>query len=102
DCKKLPQDETPMKDLIAYGVKFKESPQLRLLIEHPVHRELLFFRDCHKMRDYNGPGRYFHAQNICNTLWRQRGKEQFQWHEWMEGMMEEYCETDEVLVTGPA
>lgn len=67
-----------------------------------ITRELLFFKIAGYVEGYEGPGRYHHAVNAANAIWRQKGKEEFVWHPWMEEDLRAYCESDEVIITGPA
>lgn len=87
-----------------YGeiAELPDTPQIQGLLKEPLSRELLFFRYCDKFTGYEGEGRAFHGMAAADLLWRKKGEEQFEWHPWLVTAFKEYCETDEVLVTGPA
>jgi hypothetical protein len=68
-----------------------------------IRRELLFFKIAGKVEGYDGAGRYYHCRLLCDLLWRHtKDHESFQWHPTLEESLEEYCRTDEVILTGPA
>jgi hypothetical protein len=95
--------ETPYGDIPA----IPDNPATRTAMaakSYPalIARELLFFKVCDGIPGYEGPGRFAHATTLCNALWRQKGHEVFKWHPWLEDTLEEYCRTNEVIVTGPA
>lgn len=104
---------SPKQPISAYGLETLELPdQLKLILQNPLTKELWFFKSCQFFTDktgyksaYNGPGSYGHAVNAANMIWRQPGKELFQWHPDLETCLEEYCsvvDRGETLITGPA
>lgn len=103
----MPSKKEP---LVRYGIECPKG--MEPVFSHPVYTELWFFKSCQFFTDktgykaaYNGPGSYGHAVNAANMLWRQKGKEVFQWHPDLETALEEYCSVvsrGETLVTGPA
>lgn len=91
--------------LTAYGITFPDTPPNRGMLGVELLRELWFFRNAWSLKDYTGPGSYQHARNAAEILWRQPGRELFQWHPDLETALEAYCEVGakgETLVTGPA
>lgn len=92
--------ETP--SLEAYGVSFPDTSENKKVLASPYGRERFFFQRGYLAKSYTGEGRYFHAKNLADMIWRQKGREQFVWHDDMETVLQEYCQTNEVLVTGPA
>lgn len=99
-----------MKTLYGDIPAIPDTPQMQAAMEpRPKDiralavRELLFFKIAGKIEGYDGPGRFYHARKASDLIWRNRkGQEAFTWHPWMEDSLEEYCKTDEVLITGPA
>jgi hypothetical protein len=87
-----------------------DNPQLRQVMEagtrdRLIARELFFFQwaNAPTLAGYEGPGRYQHARMLADMIWRSEpGKEAFRWHPDMETSLEEFCRTNEVVISGPA
>lgn len=96
--------------MIVYGITFPDTKEYKAVMENDLNRELFFFDYSGRLgpretEAYTGPGTYGHAVVLCNLLFRQKGREVFEWHPDLETALEEYCRlgpTLETLVTGPA
>lgn len=109
--KKIPRgtSESPQTANI-YGVDFGFTKERRKglvtgvppeLLAGDLTRELLFFRAHAMLPGYTGPGAFYHCRNVIDMLWQQQGRKRFVWWDGMETSLEEFCQTDEVLITGP-
>lgn len=50
----------------------------------------------------HGLSRFEHAKNAIDRIWNDSHPGTFIWNEWSEALLEEYCRTDWITVTGPA
>lgn len=95
---------TPNADLVVYGVPMTRTPQVEAIMTSDLHRELWFFahrNDTDVASVCNSPGVYFHCRNVIDMIWNQKGREKLKWWDGLEASLEEFCTTDEVLITGP-
>lgn len=101
--KKIKADDPDLTRVPVYGVSFNltNNPQLAQILQGDLTRELFFFKNASTLPGYSGPGTYYHCKNVIDMLWQQQGRKRFQWWDGLETSLEEFCQTNEVLLTGP-